>query len=176
MNAKFLKIVVSLILMINVLLCSSACTQNGSSKVSNSSTISPSYKYPQLSPSPNWDALDGLQIQIESFPTYVITYTTKLEYNNSVGSEWKCGVRYNGEYIASSNKIVITNSSTNIELVAFATELDEWDDNGTTLVTFDTLKVGEKQTKWATVIVRENEGRYTGNTAKWYFEITVERI
>lgn len=148
------------------------------------------YTIPETLSPPDWndvqdalDALDELESgskdafeQIESKHTYVITYSTDLKYNNSVGNEWRCGVRYNDEYISSSSKIVIADSPTEIELVAFATELDDWNDYGTTYVTFDALKVGQHQTKWVTVIVRENEGRYTGNTAKWCFEITIERI
>jgi hypothetical protein len=127
----------------------------------------------------DWGAWETIDLGIlETKSSFIVTYYTDLEYNNYVGNEWQYGVRYNGEYIKSESKIILTDSPTEIELVAFATELDDWNDYGTNHVAFDTdtLKVGQKQTKWATVIVRENEGRYTGNTAKWYFEITIERI
>lgn len=167
------KVILSIALCVNFILCSSSCTQNDSSKSSNSSSIQPQYQYKPLSEIPSFPDFDAI---FESIHTYVITYSIELEYNHSVGNEWKYGVRYNDEYISSSSKIVITDSPTEIELVAFATELDKWNDYGKTYITFDALKVGQKQTKYATVIVRENEGRYTGNTAKWYFEITIERI
>lgn len=181
---RLLKITLSIALCVILIFCVSSCTQkNESSKGSNSFSIQPPYQYHPIS-EPDFDAtldaLDELQSKlndiIESQHTYVITYYIDLEYNNSVGNEWKYGVIYNNEYIENSSKIVINDSPTEIELVAFATEFDDWNDYGTTRVTFDALKVGQKQTKQAAVIVRENQGRYTGNTAKLYFEITIERI
>ena len=167
------------------LLCMVSCSSSGGNSTYKKNNP---IQYEDIKPPPDlsdidWDAmydnldkLKDLMEDIEFDHTYVITYYIDLEYNNSVGNEWKYGVRYNGEYVASESKIVIAGSPTKIELVAFATELDDWNDYGTTLVTFDALKVGQKETRWATVIVRENEGRYAGNTAKWYFEITIERI
>jgi hypothetical protein len=114
--------------------------------------------------------------QIESTHVYVVSYSTDLRYNNSVGTDWRCGILYNDEYIESSSKIVITDSPTEIKLVAFATEFDDWTDYGSTPVVFNALNIGQQQSMWATVIVRENNGRYTGNTAEWYLEITIERI
>lgn len=165
-----------------------SCSSSGSNSTSQNDPIlyediTPPPEFPDIDLDAMQDNLDKLGSglkdlweEIESEHTYVITYTIDLKYNNSVGNEWKYGVRYNDEYIASESKIVIADSPTEIELVAFAIELDEWNDYGTTFVTFDALEIGQSQTKWATVIVREDEGRFAGNTAKWYFEITVERI
>ena len=159
----------------------SLSTQNDSSKGSDSSSIRPPSQY---QPKPQPPETPTLDFDIETFDwsdlfsehTYVITYYTELEYNNSVGDEWRKGVIYNGEKITNSSRIVVDESTTEIEIVAYATELDKWNDYGEALVTFDALEKGQKQTKWVTFIVREDEGRYAGNTAKWYFEITIERI
>lgn len=140
-----------------------------------------------IPPEPDWDAihdsLDELEAglkdvleQIGSQHTYRITYSIDLKYNNSVGDEWKYGVSYNNKYIASSSEILIADTPTEVNLVAFAIELDDYNDYGSTNVTFDALEVGQKQTKRVTVLVRENNGRYTGNTAKWQFDITIKRI
>lgn len=180
---KFFKAVVSIVLCVNFIFCSSSCEQNDSSKGSNSSSVRPPYQYKPIPPSPSfdfetfdWSEWEDVFEQIESKQTYVITYYIDLEYNYYVGSEWGFGVTYNGEYIESESKVVLTDSHTEIELVAFATEFDAWNDYGSTTVTFDTLEVRQKQTKWVTVIVRENNGRYTGNIAEWIFDITIERI
>lgn len=114
--------------------------------------------------------------QINSRHTYVITYSVELQYNHSVGNEWDYGLSYNNSYIRSGSKIIVPDSPATVTLTAFANESDVYTDYGSTLITFDSLEIGQKQSKWATVIVRENNGRYTGNTAKWYFEITIERV
>lgn len=181
---KFLSVAVAVALLFTV-----SCSSSGNNSTSPKNDpirfedVTPPPEFPDIDLDAMQDNLDKLGSglkdlleEIESEHTYVITYTIDLEYNNSVGNEWEYGVRYNDEYIASESKIVIANSPTEIEIVAFVTELDDWNDYGTTLVTFDVLKVGQKQTKRATVIVRENEGRFTGNTAEWSFEITIERI
>ena len=175
---KYLKIVVSVVLCVACVLCVS-CTQSEPSNASTTAPVRPP-ETPSFDFDIDWDAFesgmkDALE-RIESEHTYLITYTKELTYNQSVGNEWDKGVRYNGEYISDSSQIIVDKSLTQIELVAFATELDLWNDYGATNVTFDVLDVGQEQTKWATVIVVENEGRYTGNRAEWYFEITIKRI
>ena len=176
---RFFKILVSIILCISYICCLLACTQE------NSNTNKPIQTTSQTLATPSWpstqatfdeSSLRDIFDQIESTHTYIITYSVNLEYNNSVGNEWDYGIIYNNEYIESSSVIIIKDNPTKIELVAFATELDDWNDCGTTTITFDALSVGEKQTGWATVIVKENNGRYEGNTAEWYFDIMIERI
>lgn len=169
---NFFKIAVSIALCVTLIFCLFSCTKNESVKGANDSSIRP-----LETPSFDFDTIETADLgELFSEHTYVVTYRVELEYNNSVGNEWIKGVQYNGEQIASSSKIVVDKSLTEIEFEAFATELDTWDDYGSTCVVFDALEVGQEQTKWATVIVTEDEGRYTGNTAKWYFEITIERI
>ena len=169
--------------------CSSSCSQNKVDKNDSASINLPSQYQPMPEPllpadlESMCDALDKLESelkdaleQIESKHTYVINYDADLKYNNSVGNEWRYGVRFDDEYIASSNNIVVADSLTEIKFVVFAIELDDWNDYGATQVTFEPIEFGQKQTKRVTVIVQENNGRYTGNIAKWYFELTIERI
>ena len=166
---KIFKIVVGMVLCVACVFCSS-CVQGGSDTGFDNTSARP----------PETPSFDTVEIpdygELFSKHTYVVTYTRELTYNNSVGNEWEKGVRYDGEYISSSSKIIVDASLTEIALEAFATELDQWDDYGSTSVTFDALDVGQEQTKWATVIVVENEGRFKGNRAEWYFEITIKRI
>lgn len=172
---NFFKIVASIVLCVTFIFCSSSCARDDSGTGSNGSSIRP--LQPLETPSFDFDTVETRDwSELFSKHTYFVTYHMELEYNNSVGSEWEKGVRYNGEYVSSSSRIVVDDSLAEIELEVFATELDEWNDDGTTHVTFDALEVGQTQTKWATVVVIEDEGRYKGNTAEWYFEITIERI
>ncbi len=181
---KIRKATIIMLLCLCFILCSLSCTQNDSTA---EPSPRPSYQYQTMPEMPDFEsmqeALDALESglkdainQVESTHVYVISYSTELRYNDSVGTEWQCGILYNDEYISSSSQIVITDSPTEIELVAFATEFDDWTDYGSTLVVFDALNIGQQQSMWATVIVTENNGRYTGNTAEWYLEITIERI
>lgn len=182
---RLFKILLGVILSINLIFYLGSCAQNNLTQGNNSNSIQSSY-FP-MPEEPDWDAiqsaLSDLELglndalnQIESTHIYRITYNMNLEYNNSVGDEWDCGISYNDEYIKSGSQIIIPTSVQDIKLVAFANELDEWTDFASTCVTFDFLEAGEKETGWATVVVIENNGKYTGNIAKWYFEIAIERI
>lgn len=175
---KTVKIFVVIALFVSFVFWTCA-TQDESGKDANSSSTRMPYQAVQSleTQSFDFDTIGTIDSnKLFSKQTYVVTYYRELRYNNSVGNEWRIGVSYNDEYIASSSKIVVDSSLTEIELVAFATELDKWNDYGTTQVTFDALDIGQWQTMWATVVVIENEGRYQGNRAEWYFEITIERI
>lgn len=107
--------------------------------------------------------------------SYIITYSARLKSNNHVGDSWTYGLTYEGENIESGS-IVECVGAPNLIVRAYAKEFDDYNDYGSTQVTFITLNIGEKQKREVTVTVRENKGRYKGNTAKWSFDITVERI
>lgn len=106
--------------------------------------------------------------------TYTVSYTAYLSYNAHVGNSWGYGLKYDGEYIESGSSVV-KSDIVNLSVTAYAVEFDEHNDYGSASVYFDSLDVGEKQTKEVTVTVRENRGRYSGNTAGWIFKITIER-
>lgn len=111
----------------------------------------------------------------EKEPKFVVTYSARLSYNNHVGDSWSYGLSCNGEHIKSGAAVKSTTKSS-LSVTAFAREQDTYSDYGSTTITFKSLDVGEKQSKEICVTVRENRGRYSGNTAKWKFTIIVERI
>ena len=106
--------------------------------------------------------------------TYTISYTARLSYNNHVGNSWGYGIEYFGERIESGISIEASKLMP-LSFTAYATEFDSYNDHGYASVRFESFDIGETQTKEVTVTVRENRGRYSGNTAGWTFTITVER-
>jgi hypothetical protein len=96
-------------------------------------------------------------------------------YNNNVGNDWGGGVKFNGNYIPSGSTFSIQ-SIFAIQFSVYVTEYDSYNDYGSSTISFDHLNVGETQTKNVYVTVTENRGKYTGNTAKWCFTITIKRI
>lgn len=102
-----------------------------------------------------------------------VTYSAKLIENDSVGDEWTTYLLYKEEALPSKEIIPCANI---ITLYAYAREYDEAKpDSNKTRVQFNGIKRGEKVTKKVTVVVKENGGRYKGNTAVWEFTITVKR-
>lgn len=102
-----------------------------------------------------------------------VTYSARLIDNDSVGNEWTTYLIYKGEPLA-NNEIVPYSSR--ITLYAYAREYDEGkSDSKKAMTEFVNLAPGEKATKTITVVVKENGGRYKGNTAVWEFTITVKR-
>ena len=112
----------------------------------------------------------------EQDKVYMITYSARLSYNNHVGNSWGYGLEYYGEYIESGSQVSCAKIAKGIIVTVYAIEYDNVTDYGQAYASFDSLDVGEKETKEVAVIVRENRGRYAGSTAQWIFEITVERI
>ncbi len=123
----------------------------------------------------DFEALDKIYNDLEKASKFVVTYSARLSSNNHVGNNWSHGLKYKDEYIESGATIKST-AQNSLSVTAFAREKDTYSDYGSTKVTFESLDIGEKQSKEIKVTVRENRGRYSGNTAKWAFTITVERI
>ena len=107
--------------------------------------------------------------------TYIITYSARIEYNDSVGNQWGHSVTYNDESIDNGSELTVKGGM-NIPVKITVTEFDSYSDQGTASIWLKSCDVGVKKTEEVEVIVRENRGRYAGNTAKWIFEITIERI
>lgn len=112
----------------------------------------------------------------------VILEGVQLVYNNSVGNDWSLGLEVNGERVQFSRwglpQTVWTGTvteSTTLTITAIAVEDDKYPDIGRTSTTFSvdcsSLPV---QTATLEVLVREDRGRYAGNTALWRFQIMVE--
>ena len=106
---------------------------------------------------------------------YIITFTSKIITNDSVGNEWYYGIEYEGSSIRSGNTIEIKNGD-KFSLIFFAIEEDDsGDDSGSVTVEFSKIDVGEKTSKTVIVKVVEDKGKYKGNIAEYEFKVTIER-
>lgn len=105
-----------------------------------------------------------------------ITYDCHLLQNNSVGNEWITGLIINDEEIYSSYEGFFKPNSI-IKITAFAIEDDTYPDVGAKKISIPIKALDNKSKieRSINTVVREDRGRYTGNTATWQFNITVER-
>lgn len=176
---KFFKTICIVVLCISSSLFSYSCVETGNETKSQKNQ---NYSYENIQPPPEMPIFEiytfdfgKWESEWEKENTYMITYSAWLSYNNHVGDSWGYGLTYDGDYFESGSYIECA-GMLQVYVTAFATEYDEYNDYGSAYVSFDSLDVGEEQTKEVTVTVSENRGRYTGNTAQWIFEITVKRI
>lgn len=188
---RIIKIACVVVLCVAVCLCSSAC--DGSGNETEPQNDYSYYPYQDIKPPPKIEIpkipdysldLDFDKIlggnntstsKWDSDSVFVITYYTSLSYNNSVGNEWGYGVKYNGEYVESGSRVEVSDTLL-VDITAYVVEFDSYNDYSSKTVSFKPLCIGEKNSKEVTITVRENNGRYTGNTAQWVFEIIIERI
>ncbi len=97
-----------------------------------------------------------------------------LVYNNHVGNQWNCRVSVKGKTIHSGGSCTVS-STGGITIVSKVTENDSYPDSNHTSK-YVKLSVGKTLKYTNTVVVTENRGRYSGETAKWKFSYTVKRI
>ncbi len=98
--------------------------------------------------------------------------------NNHVGNEWAFGCTVNKKDLSEGKSIVVTTTpSGKISIVSTAEEEDSIPDVGskTLSVSVSKLKAGKEATYTSRVTVRENRGRYSGNTAVWEFTYIIKR-
>ena len=108
-----------------------------------------------------------------------------LVYNNHVGNEWLFSVAVNGQYVPVSSysptlvyESLVT-GPTCLQITAKAVEYDKYSDVGTTTTTVQVdcpSESSRSQEVIMEVLVREDRGRYVGNTALWRFRIQIEII
>jgi hypothetical protein len=96
-----------------------------------------------------------------------------LIYNDHVGNEWTHALELNGKYLSIYKPIRIESSS--IHKVKFVTsEVNEkYPDSSSMPLGIDASKLewNKMYSKRIELIVRESNGRYAGNTAKWQVTI-----
>lgn len=113
------------------------------------------------------DSSVNVEIKLES---------ATLQSNNHVGNEWSCSAKVNGKKIEEGKSISLKCAKgSKITLAAAATENDKIPDTGSSSKTIkvSTLKAGEAAKYPVKVVVKENRGRYSGNTATWVFNFVV---
>lgn len=160
--------------------------RNDTDESEKESVTSSYHLYLDIQPPPKFETFEPVKLTplpIVTSPSsaeykehsYIITYSARLKSNNHVGDSWRYGITYDGEFI-SSGSVIEFKEGFPLTIQAFAKEIDSYNDYGSARVTFESLAVGKKQSKEVIVTVRENRGRYAGNTAQWSFNITIERI
>ena len=104
---------------------------------------------------------------------YRVTYDCYMTSNRSVGNDWYKDLLYKGDYVRSGSVLTLPESfSFRYEI----TEDDASPDVGYKTVSFSNLEIGDKQEKTVYITVREDNGRYAGNTATWEATVTVVRL
>jgi len=100
-----------------------------------------------------------------------------LVYNNHVGNEWVFDVQIAGEDCPLGGTVKIESNAL-IEVVFSAREMDKIVDYGSSTFEIDpaALKTGKKQYADIEVIVTENRGRYSGNTAQWRMRVSFLKL
>ena len=161
-----------LLILVAILVLLSGCT---STATSASRTTSSTWRtYPSVDipdPPPEIPAIEMPDLKTEK--TYTVSYTATLVYNNHVGDAWGTGVFCGSDRISNDQPITVT-SYGGLSLKATAVEVDSCNDVGSKTVSFAPA-IGESETQTVDVVVREDRGRYAGNTACWRFTITVYR-
>jgi len=111
----------------------------------------------------------------------VILESVELVYNNHVGNDWYLEFFVNGQqvpvYQFGLPKVVWTTTfseMTTITVKARVIEEDKYPDVGFAMKTFTVTCPSHSQAATLEVLVREDRGRYAGNTALWRFRIRVE--
>lgn len=96
-----------------------------------------------------------------------------LIYNNHVGNDWAVYSEINGIQISKNKKFseVFSKKDITLEIFAQALEYDKVTDIGSNkkYISLSSIDIGKVKFVELDVIVRENRGRYSGNTAKWRF-------
>ena len=109
---------------------------------------------------------------IASRGIYKINIYAYMIYNNHVGNEWYYYTTYNNNEFNSGNQIIGKNNET-IDLITTIIEDDKITDYGTNYIT---IKLTDNYEATKQITVRENRGRYTGNTALWEVKYSVKLI
>ena len=111
----------------------------------------------------------------ETTAKLTISYSASLIYNNSVGNEWSTWIEIDGKKLYQGQNLEIEVSGNDeIVIIAYACEDDSMPDIGYKQITIPVSELNPDQNVYtAEVIVRENGGRYSGNTAKWKFSISI---
>lgn len=102
----------------------------------------------------------------EEKPKIITLISALMIENNSVGNDWSYTVKINGKILNIGDSLKITDKviTANITVIEADSRPDEGFKN-------ENLKIGLNEFD---ILVTENMGRYSGNTAKWHFKIEVK--
>ncbi|MEK0317252.1 hypothetical protein [Cohnella sp. 56] len=100
----------------------------------------------------------------------------KLVENNHVGNEWYTAASVNGKEVSAGSSVTLTlKPSAMIQLKAYAQEQDKIPEDDTATASVKASSITKTTTKALSVVVTENRGRYSGNTATWKFTYKLQK-
>ncbi|GMK48890.1 hypothetical protein PghCCS26_60200 [Paenibacillus glycanilyticus] len=100
----------------------------------------------------------------------------ELVENNHVGNEWLTKAYVNGKEVQKNKSITLSLKSTDsIKLKAYAEEQDKIPDSNSANDTVKASSITKTVNKALKVVVTENRGRFSGNTAEWKFTYKIEK-
>ncbi len=111
--------------------------------------------------------------------TFMVSSSAEMNYNDHVGNEWATrtdltidGKSYDISHSRTADGVKITPSSS-ITVTGTAQEDDKYPDTGKERASIDASELLENDggSYSFTVTVREDRGRYAGNTAEWVFTV-----
>lgn len=114
---------------------------------------------------------------IEIMEVSITLNSLYMEYNYSVGNEWGYGFSVNGvEFNRGSTHKFTVDPDESLVIEAAMTEYDKISDNGYNRVyyTSEELKNKNDFSDLIEVRVKENRGRYSGNSALWKFKYSIK--
>lgn len=101
--------------------------------------------------------------------------SVRMVYNNHVGNEWFYGASVNEQSISKNKTLSFSvNDQESIVIKCTVQEQDKVSDYGNASKTIKPSEITEEKVIVLTPIVRENRGRYSGNTAKWEFKFRIK--
>ncbi|MBE6774153.1 MAG: hypothetical protein E7544_08005 [Ruminococcaceae bacterium] len=104
---------------------------------------------------------------------YKINISANCISNNSVGKDWVQIFSINDQQIKNGDKISI---SKDISEVNFKIYVEESDDSLPDIATKEIiLNLESKEATTTSLIVTENKGRFSGNTAEWEITVSTEK-
>ena len=97
--------------------------------------------------------------------------------NNHVGNEWRFSCTVNKISLKEKNTVKVRATTNNsISIIATAVEEDKYPDSNSKSLSIPVSKLKEGSNQYSIqVTVKENRGRYSGNTATWKFSFTVKK-
>ena len=100
-----------------------------------------------------------------------------LEYNDHVGNEWGFGLESN-EVVHTFDDTILLPFTGKSKIRFFVQEIDTYTEEVSQWLEIDPsiLEYGKTYTKRLEFVVRENMGRYAGNTAKWVLQFRYQKI
>lgn len=133
----------------------------------------------------NGDTIDGVLKEqdiidmgiVEKMEVTITLKSVTMLYNDSVGSEWGYSFTVNNvDYNKGESHKFTIEKKDSINITAQMTEYDKIPDNGYSSCTYNynELKNLMQSSRNLDVIVVENRGRYSGNSASWKFTYLIK--